>query len=81
MTDNDEPCPPSAEWIADRLRGAGLHRSAASVTSWRNDAARLIEQVRRLNDELRQALERYYALRGAPREFNAEGKPPAESSD
>lgn len=67
--------------IAEFLREHGHDRAAACVISWQDQAARLHAAMRRHNDAMAELLEKYYALRDKPREFDREGKPPAESSD
>lgn len=68
--------------IAEWLRRNNHPRAAASVVYWQDAAARLPGERRRHNDAMQQLLEKYYALRDGPgRQFNREGKPPAESSD
>lgn len=67
--------------IAEWLRQHGKHRAASSVIYWQDAAARLPGERRQHNDAMAELLEKYYALRDKPREFNTKGKPPAESSD
>lgn len=67
--------------IADFLCLHKRPRCGAYVISWQDQAARLHARLRQQDNAMQELLVKYYALRDKPREFDREGKPPAESSD